>query len=64
MLAALALKAASDLTVLGPAARRFGQMQLLAVYPIHLLVHAQHSLLVGLLGPIGGFEWKERRVDR
>ena len=64
VLAALALKAASDLTVLGPAARRFGQMQLLAVYPIHLLVHAPHSLLVGLLGPIGGFEWKERRVDR
>jgi len=64
VLAAFGLKAASDLTVLGPAARRFHQMRLLAVYPIHLLIHAPHSLLVGLLGPIGGFEWKERRLDR
>ena len=64
VLAAFGLKAVSDLSVLVPAARRFNQMRLLAVYPIHLLLHAPHSLLVGLLGPIGGFEWKERRVDR
>ncbi|GAB5536991.1 MAG: glycosyltransferase [Rubricoccaceae bacterium] len=64
VLAALGIKAVSDLTVLGPAARRFHQMRLLFVYPLHLLLHAPHSLLVGLLGPIGGFEWKARRVDR
>ena len=61
---AYAVKAASDLTVLAPAAARFGQLRLLAVYPLHLLVHAPHSLVVGVLGPIGGFEWKERRLDR
>ncbi|MEO0558762.1 MAG: glycosyltransferase [Bacteroidota bacterium] len=64
LVAAIGLKALSDLTVLGPAARRFKQMSLLRVYPLHLLLHAPHSLLVGLLGPIGGFEWKTRHVDR
>ena len=62
--AAYGVKAASDLAVLGPAAARFGQLRLLAVYPLHLLVHAPHSLVVGLLGPVGGFEWKARRLDR
>ena len=62
--AAYGVKAISDLTVLGPAAARFSQLRLLTLYPLHLLVHAPHSLVVGLLGPIGGFEWKERRLDR
>ena len=62
--AAVTIKAGSDLAVLVPASRRFGQLRLLGVYPVHLLLHAPHSLLVGLLGPIGGFEWKARRLDR
>lgn len=59
---ALALKALGDLQVIVPAARRFGQTGLLWVYPFHLLVHAPHSLAVGILGPMGGFEWKERHL--
>ncbi len=64
---ALALKAAGDLAVLVPAARRFGQTRLLWAYPAHLVLHAPYSLMVaalGLLGASSGFEWKGRRVDR
>ena len=61
---ALALKAAGDLAVLVPAARRFGQGGLLATYPVHLVLHAPQSLLAGALGPLGGFEWKGRRLDQ
>lgn len=65
--AALVLKAAGDLAVLVPAARRFGQTRLLWAYPVHLVLHAPYSLLVAALGTAGasaGFEWKGRRVDR
>ena len=62
--AALGLKALGDLAVLLPARRRFAPPSLLGVYPLHLLVHAPHSLLVGVLGPLGGFEWKDRRLDQ
>ena len=62
--AALAVKAAADLAVLVPAARRFGQTRLLAVFPLHLVLHAPHSLVVGILGPLGRFEWKGRSLDR
>ena len=65
--AAFALKAAGDLAVLVPAARRFGQTRLLWGYPAHLVLHAPYSLLVAILGLLGassGFEWKGRRVDR
>ena len=65
--AALGLKAAGDLAVLVPAARRFGQTRLLWAYPAHLVLHAPYSLAVaalGLLGASSGFEWKGRRVDR
>ena len=62
--AALAVKAVADLAVLVPAARRFGQVGLLAAYPLHLVLHAPHSLVVGLLGPLGGFEWKGRAVPQ
>ena len=62
--AALAVKAGTELAVLLPAARRFGQTDLAPVYPLHLLVHAPQSLLAGLLGPLGGFEWKGRRLDQ
>ena len=58
----LALKAVGDLRVLIPAARHFGQTGLLVAFPVHLLLHAPHSLIVGLLGPLGGFEWKDRRL--
>ena len=60
--AGLALKALGDLWVLVPAVRRFGQRRLLAVYPVHLVLHAPHSLVVVVLGPLGGFEWKGRRA--
>ncbi|MEM1116072.1 MAG: glycosyltransferase [Bacteroidota bacterium] len=59
---ALGLKAIGDLRVLIPAARHFGQVGVLLMFPVHLLLHAPHSLAVGLLGPLGGFEWKERRL--
>jgi cellulose synthase/poly-beta-1,6-N-acetylglucosamine synthase-like glycosyltransferase len=65
--AAFALKAAGDLAVLVPAARRFGQTRLLWAYPVHLVLHAPYSLFVAALGVLGassGFEWKGRRVDR
>ena len=65
--AAFALKAAGDLAVLVPAARRFGQTRLLWAYPVHLVLHAPYSLFVAALGVRGasaGFEWKGRRVDR
>ena len=62
--AALGLKAAGDLSVLFPAVRRFGGRDLLRVYPAHLLVHAPHSVLVGVLGAVGGFEWKGRRLEQ
>ena len=61
---ALALKAAGDLAVLVPAVRRFGGAGLLAAYPIHLVLHAPQSILAGALGPLGGFEWKGRRLDQ
>ncbi|MGB3544663.1 glycosyltransferase [Rubrivirga sp.] len=61
---ALALKAIGDLSVLVPAARRFGLEPLLAAYPIHLVVHAPQALLAFLLGPWGGFEWKGRQLDQ
>lgn len=64
VLGALALKAVGDLVVLVPAARRFGQVPLLAVYPVHLLLHAPQALLAFVLGPFGGFEWKGRRLDQ
>ncbi len=64
LLAALGLKALGDLSVMGQAARRFGRMRLLWVYPLHLLLHAPHSLMVGILGPLGGFEWKGRELDQ
>ena len=62
--AALGVKAAADLAVLVPAARRFGRTGLLWAYPLHLVLHAPHSVLVGLLGPLGGFEWKGRAVPQ
>jgi glycosyltransferase involved in cell wall biosynthesis len=62
--AALAVKAAADLSVLLPAARRFGQTRLLWAFPVHQLLHAPHTLAVGLLGPLGRFEWKGRVLDR
>ena len=62
--AGLMLKAIGDGLVLVPAVRRFGQAGLLAVYPVHLVLHAPHSLLVGALGPLGGFEWKDRQLDQ
>ena len=64
LLGGLAIKAAAELAVLVPAARRFGQTHLLPVYPLHLLLHAPQSFLVGLLGPIGGFRWKGRTLDQ
>ena len=64
VLGALGVKAVADLSVLVPAARRFGQARLLAVFPIHLVLHAPHSLVVGILGPLGRFEWKGRSLDR
>ena len=64
VLGALALKATGDLSVLIPATRRFGQRRLLAVYPIHLLIHAPQALLAFVLGPVGGFEWKGRQLDQ
>ena len=63
LLGGLVLKAAGDLRVLWPASGRFGQRALLWAYPVHLLVHAPHSLLVGVLGPLGGFEWKGRTLE-
>ena len=65
--AAVALKAAGDLAVLVPAARRFGQTRLLRAYPLHLVLHAPYTLAVAVLGLLGvqkGFEWKGRRLDR
>ncbi|WP_412068297.1 glycosyltransferase [Rubrivirga sp. IMCC43871] len=64
LLAGLGLKALGDLSVMAPAARRFGRMRLLWVYPLHLLLHSPHSLMVGILGPLGGFEWKGRELDQ
>ena len=62
--AALGVKAAADLSVLVPAARRFGQARVLWALPAHLLVHAPLSVVVGVLGPFGRFEWKGRSLDR
>lgn len=64
LVGALVLKAIGDLRVLLAATRRFGQRGLLAVYPLHLVIHAPHSLIVGLLGPLGGFEWKGRTLEQ
>lgn len=64
LVAGLGLKALGDLVVLVPAARRFGTTGLLSVYPLHLLIHAPHSLIMGALGPLGGFEWKDRQLDQ
>lgn len=60
--AALGLKAVGDLAILIPSARRFRQLGLLLVYPVHTLLHAPQSVLVAVLGPFGGFEWKDRRL--
>ena len=65
--AAVAVKAAGDLAVLVPAARRFGQTRLLRAYPLHAVLHAPYTLAVAVLGLLGvqkGFEWKGRRLDR
>ena len=59
-----ALKAVGDLSVLVPAARRFGQVALLRVYPLHLFLHPPQAVIAFLRGPFGGFEWKSRHVDQ
>jgi len=64
LLGALAIKAATELPVLVPAAQRFGQRHLIPVFPLHLLLHGPQSLLVGVLGPLGGFHWKGRTLDQ
>ncbi len=64
LLGALAVKAAAELPVIVPAARRFGQLHLLPVYPLNLVLHAPQSLLVGVLGPLGGYQWKDRTLDQ
>jgi len=64
LLGGLGLKALADLSAMAPAAHRFGRARLLRVFPLHLLLHAPHSLLVGILGPLGGFEWKGRSLDQ
>ena len=62
--AALGVKAAADLSVLVPAARRFGQAHVLWALPVHLIIHAPLSVAVGVLGPFGRYEWKGRSLDR
>lgn len=64
VLGALALKATGDLSVLLPGARHFGLTSLLRVFPLHLLLHAPHSVMVGISGPFGGYRWKDRSIDR
>ena len=61
---ALGVKAAADLSVLVPAARRFGQARTLWALPVHLLIHAPLAVGIGVLGPLGQFEWKGRALDR
>ena len=62
--AAFAVKLAGDAALLLPSTRRFGQTGLLSVYPLHAVLHAPQSALVAVLGPFGGFEWKDRRLDQ
>ncbi len=61
---AFGVKALGDAALLLPATRRFRQRGLLAVYPLHAVLHAPQSALVAVLGPFGGFEWKDRRLDQ
>lgn len=61
---AYGLKAAGELTVLVPAARRFGHTAVLWAYPAHLVLHAPATLLAAALGPLGQFEWKGRVLER
>lgn len=62
--AAYTLKAASELSVLVPAARHFGHTRVLWAYPLHLLCHAPLTLAAAALGPLGRFEWKGRTLER
>ncbi len=62
--AAYAVRAASDLGVLVPAARRFGHTRALWAYPLLLAVHAPLTLTAAVLGPLRSFEWKGRVLDR
>ncbi len=61
---AYALKAAAELPLLVPAARRFGHTRVLWAYPVHLVVHAPLTLLAAALGPLGSFEWKGRQLEQ
>ena len=61
---AYGLKAAGELSVLVPAARRFRHTAVLWAFPVHLLVHAPATLLAAALGPLGQFEWKGRQLER
>ncbi len=62
--AALGVKLAADLSVLLPATRRFGQRRVLWALPVHLLLSAPLSVVIGMVGPLGRFEWKGRSLDR
>ena len=62
--AALGVKLAADLAVMVPAARRFGRRRLFTALPVHLVIHAPVAVAIGLLGPLGRFEWKGRSLDR
>lgn len=62
--AAYAIRAASDLGVLLPAARRFGHTRALWAYPLLLAVHAPLTITAAVLGPLRTFEWKGRVLDR
>lgn len=63
-LAAYGLRAAADLAILVPGARRFGHARALWAYPLLWLVHAPLTLAAAAMGPVRRFEWKGRVLDR
>ena len=60
--ASYGIVAAAELAVLLPATRHFGQRHLMALYPLYLLLHSPQTLLAGVTGLMGRFEWKDRRL--
>ncbi len=62
--AAYGLRAAADLSILVPGARRFEHARALWAYPLLLVAHAPLTLAAAAMGPLRRFEWKGRVLER
>lgn len=60
----MTVKIVSEAALLVPAARRFGEEDLLPLLLPAQLVQLPYILIIGVAGTFGGFEWKGRRLEQ